>query len=68
MLPKNKWPSGATFASFQRFGNVALTASSIKEPENDFEIDVDMDEDIKESVTLERNTIMEMFQRMSTVK
>jgi len=27
-----------------------------------------MDEDIKESVTLERNTIMEMFQRMSTVK
>jgi hypothetical protein len=36
--------------------------------EDDFEIDVDMDEDIKESVTLERNTIMEMFQRMSTVK
>lgn len=36
--------------------------------EDDFEIDVDMDEDVKESVTLERNTIMEMFQRMSTVK
>lgn len=36
--------------------------------EDDFEIDVDMDEDIKESVTSERNTIMEMFQRMSFVK
>lgn len=36
--------------------------------EDDFEIDVDMDEDIKESVTSERNTIMEMFQRMSIVK
>ena len=36
--------------------------------EDDFEIDVDMDEDIKESVTSERNTIMEMFQRMSVVK
>jgi hypothetical protein len=36
--------------------------------EDDFDIDVDMDEDIKESVTTERNTIMEMFQRMSVVK
>jgi hypothetical protein len=36
--------------------------------EDDFDIDVEMDEDIKESVTTERNTIMEMFQRMSVVK
>jgi hypothetical protein len=36
--------------------------------EDNFDIDVDMDEEIKESVTTERNTIMEMFQRMSIVK
>ena len=30
MLPKNKWPSGATFASFQRFGKDALTPSASK--------------------------------------
>lgn len=33
----------------------------------DYMVDIE-DEEIKESVTLERNTIMEMFQRMSIVK
>jgi hypothetical protein len=33
----------------------------------DYMMDIE-DEEIKESVTLERNTIMEMFQRMSIVK
>ena len=36
--------------------------------EDNFDIDVDMDEEMKESITTERNTIMEMFQRMSIVK